>query len=347
MMKNKTTSYFLNNFQANILLSQSFEQATIPFLVLILGIFAISSTAIFIKLALNELSVEAILFDRLLIATIAFASWNWGWQLWQFRIGEDSNAIPPTEEESNSAKEANQPAWIVVSLMILLASAHLTGRFLYMWSLKQTTAVNALTLSNLTPIFTFLGAWLFIGKQFDRRFFIGLVIAVGGGFFLTLEDWLHLENQSFGMMAILGDGAALLSALVYALCMLMVEKLLRYLSNITFLTLRCAISLAFVAPLVWIKGDLILPSTNTGWLAILGLALIGGVIARSLIIYTFKHFSAAFLTIVFLLEPFPVAFFAWVFLGEFLSPFNIMGFILISVGIYLAKTGKGAESVNT
>lgn len=327
-----------NNSEAEIALSRSWYETTVPFLVLILGVFAISSTAIFIKLALKELTVEAILFDRLLIATIVFASWNWVLNLWKSQIKKDTDAIPPTE------KKADQATWIIVGLMILLGITHLTGRFLYMWSLKQTTAVNALTLSNLTPIFTFLGAWLFVGKQFDRRFLIGLAIACGGGIFLTLEDWLHLENQLFGTMAILGDGAALLSAIVYALGILLAEKLLKYLSNLTFLTWRCAISLAFVAPLVWIEGDSILPITTTGWLAVLGLGLIGGVIARSLITYTFKYFSAAFLTIVFLLEPFPVAFFAWIFLGEFLSPFNIMGFILIGVGVYLAKTGQGSDS---
>ena len=78
-----------------------------------------------------------------------------------------------------------------------------------------------------------------------------------------------------------GDEAALLSAMVYALAMLQMEKLLRYLPNITFLTWRCIISLIFITPFVWIKGDSIFPSTTTGWLAILGLGLICEVIARS------------------------------------------------------------------
>ena len=329
---------FVSDRKANSDLSRSFSEATIPFLVLIIGVFSISSTAIFLKLALKELSVEGILFDRLAIATLTFASWNWGLQLWQSRTEEDSNAI-------TSAKEANRPALVlIIGLMLLLVVTHTTGRFLYMWSLKQTTAVNALTLSNLTPIFTFLGAWLFVGKQFDRRFSIGLGVAVAGGIFLTLEDWLHLEDQTFGPMALLGDGAALLSALIYALAMLMAERLLKYLPNLTFLTWRSATSLAFITPFVWMKGHSIIPTTTTGWFAILGLGLICGVLARSLITYAFQYFSAAFLTIVFLIEPFPVAFFAWVFLGEFLSPFNIMGFILITVGIYLAKTGKGSAS---
>ena len=344
MTKNDRISNFIDTLQSRVFLTNLSQKATLPFLLLIIGIFATSSNSIFLKLALNELNVEAILFDRLLIATIAFSTWNFISQPWQSRSKEKINIIP-AEEESDSAHHANQVTLIILGWIILLVIIHTTGRFLYLWSLQRTTAVNALTLSNLTPIFTFLGAWLFAGKQFNYRFLIGLAIAVGGGIFLTLEDWLHVENQSFGTMAILGDGAALLCAIVYSIAMLITEKLLKKLPDITFLVWRCAVSLVFIAPFVWIKGYSIFPTTITGWLAILGLGLICEVISRRLVAHTFKYFSAAFLTIVFLLEPFPVAFFAWIFLGEALSPFNIMGFILIFTGIYLAKTGKGSQSV--
>ena len=327
-------------------LSRSFARSAIPFLVLILGVVAISFTAIFIKFALNEISVEGILFDRLLIGTIAFASWNWGSQLWKSKIAQDRNDILRTEKDSHSAKEADRPTQIIlIGLILLLVVTHLTGRFVYMLALQQTTAVNAVTLSNLTPIFTFLAAWLFMGKKFDISFSFGLAIAVGGGVFLTLEDWLNLDNQLFETRAILGDLLALLCAGIYALDMLLTEQLLKHLPKITFLTWHSAISLALVAPFLWIQGDSILPITSTGWLAILGLGFICQVIGHGLIAYSFQHFSSAFVTIVFLLEPFLVAFFAWIVLGEFLSGFNIMGFFLISIGIYLAQIGKGSHSM--
>ena len=323
--------------------SRPFAVSILPFFLLILGVVAISSTAIFIKFAIRELSVEAILFDRLLIATIVFASWNWGWQNWQSRMGSDSDATAPEEDTSTSAKEAYQQGWMVVVWMVSLVTLHLTGRSLFMWSMNQTTAVNGMMLSNLTPIFTFLGAWLFLGQRFDLRFLTGLAIAVGGAIVLTLGDWLHPEEQLFGTMAIVGDGAALLSSMFYAVVILLIEKLRQSLSTINFLVWRSAVGLALVAPLVWVLDDSILPLSATGWLAIIGLALVCGVMGHSLIVYSYKHFSSAFLAIVFLLEPVPTAIVAWLFLGEFLSPLNIMGFMLISVGIYLAKTGEGSK----
>ena len=346
MFKSNTQENSSRNFPELIIQIGSwrlFTESILPFFLLILGIMAISSTAIFVKFAIRELSVEAILFDRLLIATVVFASWNWVWQYWQSRIGSNHEEIAPPEEPNTSAEVAPEPVWIVVVWMLSLVTLHLTGRALFMWSMTQTTAVNGLMLSNMTPIFTFFGAWLFLRQRFDLRFTMGLAIAVAGAIALTLEDWLHPEEQIFGTMAIVGDGAALLCSIFYAAVILLIEKLRQRLSTINFLVWRSALGLVVVAPLVWVMGDAIFPSSTTGWLAILGLGLVCGVIAHSLIIYSYKHFSSPFLAIVFLLEPIPTAIIAWLFLGEFLSAFNIIGFLLISVGIYLAKTGQGSQ----
>lgn len=67
---------------------------------------------------------------------------------------------------------------------------------------------------------------------------------------------------------------------------------------------------------------------------------------HGLIVYSLKHFSSAFVTIVLLLEPAPVAAVAWVWFGEFLDPLNIAGFCLITLGIYLAKSGTGSSVSN-
>ncbi|MEM9272235.1 MAG: DMT family transporter [Cyanobacteria bacterium P01_F01_bin.143] len=319
-----------NNIQANKYFAESF----LPLFLLILGIVTVSSTAVFIKLATQELTVQAILFDRLLISTIVFAMWNWGRQSWRSRKNSDE-AIAVAAKENVTVE--------IFGWMILLVVVHLMGRVFFMWSMTQTTAVNGMMLSNMTPIFTFLGALIFLGQRFDRRFLMGLAIAVMGAIVLTLGDWLHPEEQLFGAMAIIGDGAALLSSLFYAIVILLIEKVRQRLSTSNFLLWRSAIGVVLMAPVVWVLDDAIVPLSLTGWLSIIGLALICGVIGHSLIVYSYEHFAAPFLAIVFLLEPVPTAISAWLFLGEFLSIFNIMGFLLISVGIYLAKTGEGSK----
>ena len=92
--------------------------------------------------------------------------------------------------------------------------------------------------------------------------------------------------------------------------------------------------------------DSIFPISTTGWLAVFGLAVIGEVMGHGLIVYSLKYFSSAFVTIVLLLEPAPAAAVAWFLFGEFLDPLNIGGFILITLGIYLAKTGTGSDGAD-
>ena len=345
--------------QTNTLPNASTEKAS-PFAILwlIIGLLALSSTAIFIKLSLQEISAEATVFNRLWIATIAFSGWTW------LRAGRSvspatddgatADAIaPPGATELDSKTDTSQGQtfkdrvwqwpWGTVALLVALGLVHLTGRYLWTWSLTQTTAANGAMLANMPPLFTALGGWLFFGQRFDRRFLTGLAIAVGGAITLALGDWLQPEDALFGATAIIGDGVALLSSVFYAGSFLLVEKLRQRLSTSNILVWRCAIGLLISAPLVWAIDDTIFPVSRMGWFAVIGLALLSEVTGHGLIVYSLKHFSSAFVTIVLLLEPAPTAAVAWLWFGEFLDPLNIAGFALITVGIYLAKTGEGSD----
>ncbi len=331
---------------------------------LLLGLLALSSTAIFIKLSIQEISAEATVFNRLWIATLAFTSWNW------FNSGQSeanhaethrevqsSDAPTPEWSANTNTTESTQVAnpsnpwlpaavqtwpWETIYLLLALGLVHLTGRYLWTWSLTSTTAANGAMLANMPPLFTALGGWFLLGQRFDRRFLSGLAIAILGSITLVIGDWLQPKEALFGTGALLGDGAALLSSVFYAASFLLVEKLRQRLSTSDILVWRCAVGLVISMPLVWAIDDTIFPISTIGWIAVLGLALISEVMGHGLIVYSLKYFSSAFVTIVLLLEPAPVAAVAWIWFGEFLDPLNIAGFCLITLGIYLAKTGTGS-----
>lgn len=362
------------------------DSSPLAFFWLILGLLALSSTAIFIKLSIHDISAEATVFNRLWIATLAFTSWNW------LNLGQSKSQDPVQDLAQDSAQDltqdsgtslANAPLadapltdlvsvdspdpmeatiqiqgtgsgfawlpnsvqswpWETMGLLFALGLVHLTGRYLWTWSLTSTTAANGAMLANMPPLFTALGGWLFLGQRFDRRFLGGLAIAVIGSITLVIGDWIQPKEALFGTGALLGDGAALLSSVFYAASFLLVEKLRQRLSTSNILVWRCAIGLMLATPLVWVIDDTIFPISAVGWMAVLGLALVSEVMGHGLIVYSLKYFSSAFVTIVLLLEPAPVAAVAWVWFGEFLDPLNIAGFCLITLGIYLAKTGTGS-----
>lgn len=343
--------------EANSTASTSAPKAKIiPSFVLAGGILALSSTAIFIKIASRELSAEAVVFDRLFFSTLFFTSWHWGRPL----LGIGKNAQPSTEDDGISSlgalfqsPDAEQDAEstaraekrrLIIALLLGMAVAQLAARLVWTWSLEYTTAANGTMLANMPPLFTALGGWLFLGQRFDRRFLSGVGIAMMGAVVLAMGDWLYPQEELFGTMGIIGDLAALMSSAFYAAGYLVIEKLRQYLSTTDILVWRCVLGLAMVAPFVLWFDDVLFPVSLVGWFAIFGLSFISEVIGHGSVVYVLKHFSSAFITTAFLLEPLPVATYGWFVLGEFLSTSSIIGFILISIGIYFAKTGQGSES---
>lgn len=362
------------------------DNPTFAFLWLIVGLIALSSTAIFIKLSVNEISAEATVFNRLWIATLAFASWNWlglGSSASQgqgqgsddglshasratsteLSRSDQSQLEPVNDSPQNSSQTAIQSdrkenaftaiqravqswPWLSIGLLFALGLVHLTGRFLWTWSLTRTTAANGAMLANMPPLFTALGGWLFLGQRFDRRFLTGLAISVIGSVVLVMGDWLQPKEALFGVGALAGDAAALTSSVFYAASFLLVEKLRQNFSTPNILVWRCAIGLAIAAPLVLAFDDIVFPISAVGWIAVVGLGLVSEVMGHGLIVYSLKHFSSAFVTIVLLLEPAPVAAVAWGWFGEYLDPLNIAGFFLITLGIYLAKSATGSASAS-
>ncbi len=301
---------------------------TINFLLLIIALIALSFTAIFIKFSVSEISANATVFNRLWIATIIFSLWN-GIQQIKPKSPQYSGEIKPLFTYTKKG----------VLLLIMVAVVHIAGRFLWTWSLTQTSAANATVLSNITPFFTTLGGWLFLKQYFDRRFLTGLMLALIGVIALGYDDFLISTN------GLIGDLAALCSAMFYSASFLLIEKLRNQFSSSTILTWRCFLGNIFIIPVVLTFDTQIFPISPLGWCAVIGLALISEAIGHGLVVYSLKHFSSGFVSLFMLLEPFITAVLAWFIFAEKLGIFNCLAFVIIMLGIYLAKTGKGAEKV--
>ena len=59
-----------------------------------------------------------------------------------------------------------------------------------------------------------------------------------------------------------------------------------------------------------------------------------------------KHFTVSFLGIFLLLESVITALLAWIVFAEKVGVVNCFAFLMIMGGIYLSKTGKGAEKTH-
>lgn len=270
----------------------------LPIIIVIIALFALSSTAIFMKISLREMSAVATLFNRLWIATIIFGLWS-GINQAHTQITEDKPVLP---QQPYPIKE--------IAFLIAVGLVHVLGRLSWTWSLTQTGAANANALGSLNPLFTTLGGWLFFNQIFGRKFIIGLILAIIGAIAVGFEDLLRSSNN------ITGDAVALISSVFYAANFLLIEQIRNKFSVLTILLWRCVIATTLMIPVVLIFEKQVFPVTLSGWLVVFALAAICEALGHGLIIYSLKNFSSGFISLLLLLNPVNVAIFAWILFSE-------------------------------
>ncbi|NEQ37561.1 MAG: DMT family transporter [Okeania sp. SIO3I5] len=291
---------------------------------LLLGVFTLSLAAILIRFSEQYIGPNATVFNRFWIATAIFGVWR-GSQTITARLSGDSPAPNQTYALSD------------ILLLILSATVTSISHLSWVWSLTQTSVANANLLHNLTPIFATIGGWLLLGHNFDRRFLIGMFLTIGGAITIGIQD-LQIDTEQ-----LFGDALALFSAVFYAANFIVVEKLRDKFSSANILFWSCFIRTMLIFPVVLFTEEQIFPSSLEGWIPVFCLALLCQVIGSAILTYSLKQFSSGFISLFLLLEPIITTTLAWVIFSEYLSLFNILAFVVVLLGIYIAKSSQGAE----
>lgn len=221
-----------------------------------------------------------------------------------------------------------------IGLLLLMGVFSGGQQLLYARSLTQTTVANSEVLHSLTPLFTTLVGWSFLGQKFDRRFLIGIAIAIAGSIALAANDF------SIALDKLQGDGLALVSAAFWGGYLMVTEKLRSQLSIRAIATWNCLLVTLFTLPFVLAGGEELFPHSETGWLnlAVLG---ISAIFTKFLITYSLKRLSSGLVATILLLHPAITAMLAWGIFNETLTLLNLLAFGVILFGAYLTTSSKG------
>ncbi|MFN6479614.1 DMT family transporter [Nostoc sp. DedQUE07] len=300
-----------------------FNQTKIAIASLFLGVGAISFGSIFMKLSEIELSPSATVFNRFWLASVAFLIWH-GYKA----IRQQFSADKPVEQQSYTSQD----------MLLLLGAGILWAATLVLlaWSLTQTSVAISSVLHNLAPIFTSLGVWLLFGKGFEKQFLIGMVIALGGAIAIEFEELQIATDEVQGSLA------AIVSAVLLSAYLLIVEKLRTKFSPATIQLWICAIAALAIFPILLFTQDRLFPSTVSGWVWVICLALVCQVLGHGLLTYSLAKFSSVVVSLVHLLEPVFSGIFALVIFSEKLTFSNWIGFAVVLMGLYLAISSQAA-----
>ena len=312
--------------QSNLLSGRQEKTNLIAILTLCIALLCVSFAPIFIRFSETELGANATVFNRLFIFVVVF---GFG-KIISHRIS------PVTETDQQTPLTLQQ--WLLLGSVGLISIISLV---LWAISLEYTTVAKSMLLNNLTPIFTSLGGWLFLDQRFDKRFLVGMAIALTGAIALGLEDLNGAEGS------LIGDLFALMSAVFLGTYFLVVEQLRNRFSATTILLWRCAIGSLLLIPLIIVTKEQMFPTTSIAVLGVVGLGIISEGFGQRLLADTMDKLSSSFVSLFLLLEPIVSAILAWMIFTESISNITWVGFAVVLTGIYLAQSSSVALQKQT
>ena len=281
------------------------QRIALAFACLVLGAIAMGASPLFVRWA--DVGPYASAFWRTFLAL----PFLWAWARFQ-RNGQGS-----------------EPR---IDRAVVLAGLFFTGD-LFFWHLAilGTTVANATFLATTAPIWVALGAWVVLSESIGPRILVGLLLCLAGG--------VALVGESYGFMPqrLAGDLFGAATAVFFGLYVLAVRAARTRHGAAELMFLSTAISALCLFAIALIAEPHIMPRSMQGAAALLALALISQVAGQGLIAVALGTLPATFSALVIFLEAIAAAVFGWLLLGEALGAAQMLGGVLILLGIWIAR----------
>jgi drug/metabolite transporter (DMT)-like permease len=278
-----------------------------PYLAMAVGLCAVSTAAIFIRLALDEVDPLAVAAWRLVVASLL---------LMPVAVG----------------RGLRLPADRTLRLLTAAAGAALAVHFMtWVASLDLTTVAASTTLVATYPLMVALAAPLLLGEKPGRLTLLGGLLGLIGVILIALDSGNPVSGKVGGNLLALAGAAA--AAVYFTLG----RRIRPNLDLLTFVSLVYGFGAAILLPTALVFADDLLPSSFEGLLWLLLLGLVPQVIGHSSFNYALAHLPASFVTVVILGEPLLSTLLAIVFLDEVPGIWLYLGMPVLLGAVALAS----------
>jgi len=294
-------------------------------LVIIIGILAISSASVLIRIcqnpelrqptvsgalpappdASNQVPSMVIATYRLVIASLFYLILSW------------SKKVPIWSAFSSAQR------WLA-----LISGAFLTIHFAtWITSLKYTSIASSVVLVQSAPIFVALGSIFLLKERFSWKIFIGIAITIVGGIIISLNDFSTNQNS------FIGNILAVLGALGAAGYMLAGRKLRSEMSTLQYVTPVYSIAAILLFILTLIQGKALFGYQVITYLLLAAIALVPQAIGHTSFNWALKYFSATTVSVLILGEPIGASILGFLVLNERVGLMTMIGGIVILIGV--------------
>ena len=305
--------------------SNSAPSGIVVGLVLLVGVLAASTAALFIRLAYaaegrGSVGLALLLAAvRLSVASLVLLPAWWGLR------------------KARPHQEARATGYAVLAGIFL--GVHLA---LWIISLAYTSIVASATIVTTNPIWVALILWLWRGERPSRLTAAGITVAISGGALIAVGD---AGGASAGPKPLLGDLLALGGALSVSLYLILGRE-----AQHRGLGIGQYIATAYVVgALTLLPTPLLLGSGYSGWPAEvylygLLLAFIPQLVGHSSFNWAVRWISPTLVALVILAEPVGGSILGFLVFGEVPGSLVLAGAAVLLMGVAVAVWGQGARS---
>ncbi|WP_179348214.1 DMT family transporter [Winogradskyella pacifica] len=196
-------------------------------------------------------------------------------------------------------------------------------------AIQQSTATQATLLTNLSPVWVGVGAFLFLKDKPKQNFWMGTIVAIIG--MVLLVGFELFLNFDFNLAFIFG----VLSGMLYAIYMLLSKHILEDMEVMTFMTISLVSSTIALGVLSYAFNEPFTGFSDAGWLVLVVQGIVCQLLAWLLISFATKHMRATRVSVSLLGQAVLASILAWWLLDEQVSLQMVIGGIVLLFGIRL------------
>ncbi len=298
--------------------SSSGASGSSAFLVLAIGVVAVSTSSILVRYAQAET-----------VTPLAIAA---------LRLGFAAALLTPL---AALGKREELAALSRRDLLLGLAAGVLLAVHFGTWisSLFYTSIASSVALATTNPLWIALASWLIFKEKPGWGLLAGIAAALAGTLFIFAESG---ERSASAPAPLLGNSLALLSAVAISGYLLIGRRLRAHISLLSYVWIVYgAAALGLIAACL-LSGDRLVGLSGTTYVLILLMALGPQLLGHTAFNWALQRLKPAVIALAILGEPVGSAFLAWLLFGETLAPLQMVGFALVLCGIYIgARPERG------
>lgn len=293
-------------------------------IVLLFGIVCVSTAAILIRYAQEEVSSLVIAAYRLGVASLFLLP------VVLFKTRSEIRSLPKT-------------VWFQLTLAGIFLGLHFAA---WITSLEMTSVASSVVLVTTTPLWVALFSPLILKERLNRGIWLGLLLSMSGGILVGLHQTCTLSGLNLTCSGLedmlqgrvlVGNLLALAGAWLSASYLMVGRKVRPHLSLFSYTFIVYGVAAVLLVLMAGVRHLPFVGFSARSYLFLILLGIIPQLLGHSSFNWALRYVPATFVSVALLGEPIGATILAILFLRESPSLGELVGGMLILAGIYLAS----------